>query len=179
MKIQSDELGGGRRNGLCNARQATYRRKIGPDWQNYRSRALWGWFGVLIASQARRRCGSCFHHSPGAPKVAIRHHRLLEEEKERRRQEAADRLRRMQERKERIAKREAFIEQKAKDYSRLIQLKAFDGYLVGQSQEPDVEAVASIGRVAQELVDRMKHALSVPELNQEIDRLGLYTADDY
>jgi hypothetical protein len=104
---------------------------------------------------------------------------LLEEEKERRRQEAADRLRRMQERKERIAKREAFIEQKAKDYSRLIQLKAFDGYLVGQSQEPDVEAVASIGRVAQELVDRLKHALSVPELNQEIDRLGLYTADDY
>ena len=78
----------------------------------------------------------------------------------------------MQERKERIAKREAFIEQKAKDYSQLIQLKAFDGYLVGQSQEPDVEAVASIGRVAQELVDRLKHALSVPELNQEIDRSG-------
>jgi hypothetical protein len=85
----------------------------------------------------------------------------------------------MQERKERIAKREAFVEKKVKDYSRLIQLKAFDAYLVGQSQDPDVEAVASIGGVAQELVDRLKHALSVPELNQEVDRLGLYTADDY
>jgi hypothetical protein len=36
-----------------------------------------------------------------------------------------------------------------------------------------------MGRVAQQLVDRLTHALSVSELNQEIDRLGLYTADDH
>lgn len=108
----------------------------------------------------------------------IRHHRLIAEEEERRRQEAADRLRRMQGRKERMAKREAFIEQKAKDYSRLIQLNAFNEYLAGQPKGPDIGAVASIGRVAQEIVDRLTHALSVAELNQEIGRLGLYTADD-
>lgn len=77
-----------------------------------------------------------------------------------------------------IAKREAFIEQKAKDYARLTQLKAFSEYLAGQPQEPNAGAVASIRRVAEELVDRLTHALSVPELNQEIDRLGLYAADD-
>ncbi len=108
----------------------------------------------------------------------IRHLREVAEEKERIRQEAADRLRRRQERKERIAKREAFTEQKAKDYARLTQLKAFNEYLAGQSQDPNADAVATIGRVAQELVDRLTHALSVSELNQEIDRRGLDTADD-
>ncbi len=67
---------------------------------------------------------------------------------------------------------------KAKDYARLTQLKAFNEYLAGQSQDPNADAVATIGRVAQELVDRLTHALSVSELNQEIDRRGLYTADD-
>jgi hypothetical protein len=108
----------------------------------------------------------------------IRHNRLAEEEKERRRQEAAERLQRMQERKERIAKREAFIAEKAKDYARLTELKAFNEYLAGQPKSPDVDGVAAIGRVAQELVDRLTRALSASELNQQIDRLGLYTADD-
>lgn len=109
----------------------------------------------------------------------VRINRLAAEEAERRRQEAADRLRRMQERKERIAKREAFIEQKAKDYARLLHLQAFSLYLANQSGNPNTGAVATIGSVAQEIVDRLTHALSAPILDQEINRLGLYTADDH
>ena len=38
--------------------------------------------------------------------------------------------------------------------------------------------VEPIGRVTEELVDRLTHALSVVELNLEIDRLGFHTPDD-
>ncbi len=109
----------------------------------------------------------------------VRINRLAAEEAERRRQEAADRLRRMQERKERIAKREAFIEQKAKDYARLLHLQAFRQYLANQNGDPDGGAVAGIRRAAQEMVDRLTRALSVTELNQEVSRLGLYTPEDF
>jgi hypothetical protein len=104
--------------------------------------------------------------------------RLAAEEEERRRQEAADRLRRMQERKQRIAKREAFIEEKAIVYAQLTRLRAFGEYLSGQSQDPNAGAVATIERVAQEMIQRLTNALSVSELNQEIGRLGLYAEDD-
>ena len=108
----------------------------------------------------------------------IRHLRELADEKERIRQETADRVRREEERKQRIAKREAFVGHKASAYARLTRLRAFSEYLARQSKGSDAGAVARIGRVTEELVDRLTQALSVSALNREIDRLGLYTSDD-
>jgi hypothetical protein len=47
--------------------------------------------------------------------------------------------------------------------------------LANQTSDPG----AAIGRAAQEMVDRLTRALSANELNQEVNRLGLYTPDDY
>ena len=71
---------------------------------------------------------------------------------------------------------ERIIEQKAKDYARLLHLQAFSQYLANQTRYPG--AVAGIRRAAQEMVDRLTRALSATELNQEVSRLGLYTPED-
>jgi hypothetical protein len=83
----------------------------------------------------------------------IRHLRELANEKERIRQEAADRVRREEERKQRIAKREAFVGQKASAYAQLTSRRAFSEYLSSQLG-PDAGPATTIGRVAEELVDR-------------------------
>jgi hypothetical protein len=108
----------------------------------------------------------------------VREVRIADEEEQRKQQEAADRRRREKERKERMAKREAFIEQKAAAYAQLTKIQAFGEYLSRQTHGPNGSAVATIERVAREMVERLTNALSISELNQEIGRLGLYADDD-
>ena len=108
----------------------------------------------------------------------IRINRLAAEEAERRRKEAADRLRRMRENKERIAKRQAFIEQKAEDYARLLKLQAFSHYLTSQIDGSHRETASAIEQTTRGILDRLSRDLSVDALNQEAVRLELYTSDD-
>ena len=81
--------------------------------------------------------------------VLVRRNRLAAEEAERIRQEEIARYHREQRRQARLAKREAFVEAKVKQFERLRQLRAFADHLV--TGRPELEAVfeSPMARAAQ------------------------------
>jgi hypothetical protein len=109
--------------------------------------------------------------------VVIRRNRLAAEERERIRQERIEQYHREQRRLERLAKREAFVEDKAKLYARLVQMQSFADHLANQ-ETGNYAGSSLIKTVAAEIVESLGCRLSAKALNEEIVELGLYEDED-
>jgi hypothetical protein len=108
----------------------------------------------------------------------LKHNRAAVEERKRLQQEEADRRQRERDRQDRIAKREAFVRQKSKEYAELVELRSFSSHLDGETVGPDVPNAAAIAAVARDMVDRLEYSLSGSALDEEVDRLKLYADGD-
>jgi hypothetical protein len=104
----------------------------------------------------------------------LRHNREAAEERERHRQEEADRRRRDLERQERVAKREAYVRQKSKEFADLLELRKFSEHLDGEVQCSETPHASAIAVVARKMLGRLEASLKATSLDDEIDRLDLY-----
>jgi hypothetical protein len=86
--------------------------------------------------------------------VVIRRNRLAAEERERIRQERIEQYHREQRRLERLAEREAFVEEKSKLYARLVQMQAFANHLANQ-ETANYAGSSLIKTVAAEIVESL------------------------
>lgn len=108
----------------------------------------------------------------------LKHNRTKLEERQRLHQEEMDRRERERDRQERIAKREAFVRQKAKEHAELAELRSFSRHLDGETVGPDMPNAAAIAGVARDMVHRLEFSLSGSALDEEIERLKLYLDGD-
>ncbi|UZE49311.1 hypothetical protein [Rhodopseudomonas sp. P2A-2r] len=108
----------------------------------------------------------------------LKHNRAKLEERQRLHQEEMERRERERARQDRIAKREAFVRQKAKEHAELVELRSFSRHLDGETAGPDMRNAAAIAAVTRDMIDRLENCLSGLALDEEIKRLKLYADGD-
>lgn len=95
----------------------------------------------------------------------VRHNRIAAEAEARRRQEDHDAWLLERERQQKLEKLDAFIEQKADEYSRLTKLISFRDYLSKLDSEKETNGRALVYQAAADLVERLESRLSISELD--------------
>lgn len=150
---------------------------VSPVWTSWSSdRVLGRWHDRKAATVEQQLNEVVVAMHAGV--ALLKHNRAKIEERQRLHQEEMDRRERERDRQDRIAKREAFVRQKAKEHAELVELRSFSRYLDSETVGPDMPNAAAIANVARDMVDRLELSLSGAALDDEIERLQLYADGD-
>lgn len=151
---------------------------VSPVWTSWSSDRILGRWHDRKAALVEQQLNQVIVAMYGGVAL-LKHNRAKLQERQRLHQEEMDRRERELARQDRIAKREAYVREKAKTYAELLELRNFSRHLDGETAGSDMRNALAIAAVSRDMIDRLEFSLSGSALDEEIERLKLNLDRDF